>query len=101
MTGLPARRARHSRHARLHLAVDRDALSLANLTAAAGSRLDVRAPRGSELAHEGIVGAAKGRLEGMGGREVGRGGLPRHIGLALAVHRDAIAQVIPTAPEEG
>src|SRR6202035_73014 len=55
-----------------------------------------------DLGHKCFEGAAAvAGLKGVGGREIGRACEARHIGVARAVHSNAIAPVVPAAAQVG
>src|SRR5437660_1061856 len=59
---------------------------------------------GIEFRDEDVGGAYRAVESARGGREAGRGGVARYVGVAGDVHRDAVAEVVavtPTAAEVG
>src|SRR5262249_6662258 len=81
-----------------------NAAAVVIVAAAEVGRVDEGAAGGVQLRHEGVGGMAaaapvESRLQGVLGREVGRGGSAGDVGVAGAVHRDAAANVIVAASE--
>ena len=95
------------RHVGVARAVHGDAVAEVIATPAEVGGVDEGGAGGIEFRHEGgtttvlrTVGA--GRLEGSGRRrEVGGGGRPSYIGVARAVHGDALAPFVTVSPEVG
>src|SRR5262249_33940309 len=93
---------RGSRQGDSAAAVHRDAEALVVTAAAQIGGIDESGATGVELAHEDVVGAARGGgLQWVGGGKVRGGGQPGHIAVAAAVHRDIEARLATAAAQIG
>src|SRR5439155_17366059 len=82
--------------------VHRDPGALVKATAPEVAGVDEGGAGGIELRHEGVAGAAEGRLKTvLRRREVGGEGPTRHVGVTCSVHGDPGALVTATTPGEG
>src|SRR5262249_24991971 len=82
-------------------AVHRDGAADVHGAAAQVGRVDQGAAGGVELGHEGALEAGEGRLQRVGGWEVGRAGLGGEVGVAGAAHREAIGESEAAAAQVG